>query len=120
MNQELILQQLKEVVSRIEVLEKRIQTMPAEIESLIKQKGFITSDDFILSGQATLSVAGKAYVPVQGVSMDAIAFAVYSDGTGSDIGSVIINNSGESTLYLDGIGTKTVYWVVFKTANNTL
>lgn len=104
-------------------------SFPLQIEKVLTERGFLKSDksgdNLIVSGEATLTVGGEAWVPLPGVSINAIAFAVYADPTlGSDIGSTLINNSGvlpnTTQLYLFGTGTKQVYWVVFKTANKTL
>jgi hypothetical protein len=116
----------QQLLKRIEVLEKnwslleQSNTIPYKIEKAFMGRGFLQSSNLFLTGYATLNISGEANVPISGASINNIAVAVYADGTGSDIGSVVINGASGVELYLNGTGLATVYWIVFLTANKTL
>ena len=92
-------------------------TIPFNLEQAFKSRGFLKSETTFITGHATLTVSGAAHIPLQGVSVNAMALATYSDGSGSDIGAVMANNSAlfpnTTQLILSGIGTKTVNYIVF-------
>ncbi len=123
-------QEIEMLKDRLTDLEKKYASLETSssisraVEKAFGERGFLKSNNFIRSGQETLTVGGNAYVPMQGVSVNAIGFAVYADGTGSDIGCVMANDSvilpNIVQLILSGIGTKTVYYVVFVNADKTL
>lgn len=116
--------------SRLDAMQAEIDalkfsnTIPYDVQKAFQGRGFLTTPTLMITGQAQLTVGGAAFIPMQGVSINAIAFATYADGTGSDVGAVMINDSvlfpKTIQLALSGMGTAIVYYIVFITANKTL
>jgi len=117
-----------DLLRRVTALEDELKslrqssTIPYEIDSAFKGRGFLKDENLMISGSATIGPGGHIRIPIPHVSTKAIVFSTSNDATPSTIPQAIITDVGTlipgvNDIYIEGGSGDAINYIVFPTSD---